>query len=735
MITLEPDYTRGAVRIFGPVPNGAMVVTRQVAGMPDVLVRGGAYTVTARGVILLDTEAPYSEWIHYRIGVSGISPTERLVQQNLMLTPTFNHGVQGWLPGTGRALAVSTDSSAHSPVVGHVGPGTPVGPSAAPTYVGHTESGVSVNSTYTLTPPTAGGTAIATNDQMILVHQQLSTVATPAAPAGWTQIALRSGGGITRVIWSRRRLAGDAGIAVAALSGSNSAATLLWVRGAIAEVLAGAELPLLAVAGQTAVTTARKTALRGHLTVGVVDAVVTTAQALPAAGAVSGGPIFRYSQGQASGTRSFTIATSTDALAGDSIPTTVTYGSALTAGGGIDIVFQAAGALPGRVIARGKLAALPAAPDPYLLTGRVRYVTLGLWTWADVKAQGSWQNLKDTKTTWLDVRGGDSTIGGIFAKLFLRVVDPVTDIDYVPPVQVLVGADDQVNTWIDFSAQIQANTDIPATAEIQLLHGAEAKEYSTDWYLDEFGITPGEHLQTHNTLYWFDGDTALPSNTEDMLFPDGSWSAVTNDASVAWTGVVGNSVSALYAPSSMSTTSVTWLTLPEDVRVPSEPVLLSDPLDMNLWCWVGLLQVGDLTHPARQAVFQIINRPDPVANSQVRTWETGELQVITHTLQERARFLSIVSSGRVLILRNPHTEYPENNWYLAIGDITESRLIPNHRKYERAWTLPFVRVKQPVSIAARTPIRNTWQDVRGVGTWNQVRARWDSWQDVLVDEA
>jgi hypothetical protein len=220
-----------------------------------------------------------------------------------------------------------------------------------------------------------------------------------------------------------------------------------------------------------------------------------------------------------------------------------------------------------------------------------------------------------------------------------------------------------------------------------------------------------------------------------MLMADESWVAVTNNASISWAGVPGNSISNFYAPSSMTTTVVTYLTLPEDTRVPSEPVLMSDPLDMDLYCWVGLLDVGELTHPARQAIFQIINRMDSVSNSQLRTWETGEFKVITHTLSERERFLKIARPGRVLLWRNPETEYPENNWYLAIGDVTESRVVPNQRKQERAWSLPFVRVAQPVGIASRTPAQNSWLVVRGIGSWDQALTRWDSWLDMLVDEA
>ena len=73
-----------------------------------------------------------------------------------------------------------------------------------------------------------------------------------------------------------------------------------------------------------------------------------------------------------------------------------------------------------------------------------------------------------------------------------------------------------------------------------------------------------------------------------------------------------------------------------------------------------------------------------MAISQVRGWATGELSVITNTLAERAQMLTVFSSGRILLLRNPWPGYTETDWYLACGDLTESRPIPQHRSVKRA---------------------------------------------------
>ena len=194
--------------------------------------------------------------------------------------------------------------------------------------------------------------------------------------------------------------------------------------------------------------------------------------------------------------------------------------------------------LTNRVVASAKAAVIPATTtaEPHLLTGRIRFLHPGLWSWANVLAQGTWQNLKDTKPTWLDVRGTSSTVSGTFLNLFVTIVDPGTGVDLIPPQRVALGLDIQVNTWLDISMLFANAVDIPATAEIRLVHGSTVKEFGIDWYLDEFGITPGAQRASHSTLYWFDGDSSLPSNPTEMALGAG-WLPASEDAVIRWAGI------------------------------------------------------------------------------------------------------------------------------------------------------------------------------------------------------
>ena len=134
MITAATFNDRGLVQVSGAVPNGPALVQRVVDSFPPYTLRGGNLNVALGGLVLEDSEAPLSLPLKYQVTVS---PTDRLVQQNLVLTPTMLHGRQGWTPGVNRNMNVVSDPSALSAMVAQVTP-NPAGVAGAapPTVVG-----------------------------------------------------------------------------------------------------------------------------------------------------------------------------------------------------------------------------------------------------------------------------------------------------------------------------------------------------------------------------------------------------------------------------------------------------------------------------------------------------------------------------------------------------------------------------------------------------------------------
>lgn len=85
-----------------------------------------------------------------------------------------------------------------------------------------------------------------------------------------------------------------------------------------------------------------------------------------------------------------------------------------------------------------------------------------------------------------------------------------------------------------------------------------------------------------------------------------------------------------------------------------------------------------------------------------------------------------------MYLRNSDSSYPENNWYIAIGTVTEMRMLPDARRPERLWAIPYTRVERPSGvIEASTGV--TWKMILETGmTWEELRSAREDWLDVLV---
>jgi hypothetical protein len=169
-----------------------------------------------------------------------------------------------------------------------------------------------------------------------------------------------------------------------------------------------------------------------------------------------------------------------------------------------------------------------------------------------------------------------------------------------------------------------------------------------------------------------------------------------------------------------------------------EPINLTDPTVPALAAWFTLQSIPTLTYAARSQSYDVISRRAPVIISQVRSSPNGSLVLLIKTASERRRLLDLVSSGRVLLLRNPDPAYPETSWYISVGQVSEERIIPDHRRPERRMTLEFVVVDRPGGLIASSK-PTTWEDVVNTYTaWgtalnpNSLQANADTWIDVLA---
>jgi hypothetical protein len=368
----------------------------------------------------------------------------------------------------------------------------------------------------------------------------------------------------------------------------------------------------------------------------------------------------------------------------------------------------------------------------YLVTGRARFRTPGVWTWQDVKNFGTWQQVRTAKANWAAVRSSVSVpAGDSYATLYFSLALGATE--YTVPVKVFENSMASSNQWVDFSMFITAPAGLPGNARLRLLHGSTTREYSITWDLDQFSVYSEADAMKPYRLIWFSGDSEVPDQPQSYLTQEPGWEDISRDSTIVWEGTAGNSVSRFTGPSVIAESVTATINPPGNA--PCEPVLLSDPVSTALSQWFSLAKIDGLSREARITVLAVLGRSDFVSTSSMRGSPKGTLTLYTSTLDERKQALAIFESGRILLLRNPNPSYPETSWYLAIGNVEEERTIEfDARQPYRTWTVPFVVVERPTGlIEASSGI--TWADIKASGmTWRQLRDRRSSWLDVaLVD--
>lgn len=733
MIECRVNQSRGSVSIIGSdIPDGVVILSRANPGERTITLRGGIFSLSTGAFVREDSEVPFGVEVTYQL---EDAPTDRIVQQNLMLTPDFTRGMQGWVPGTGRTASTVADGSRY--VGSFTGVANPVD-IAAPTLVGHVESVPPTGTTYTtytVTMPTTGGSAVATGDHVLLVHQQMLVAGVYTAPTvtGFTKLAetTAADGNSVLSIWHRTRVGGDsAAITPTFPFNSGGMGTVLWVRGAATgnPVVSGKATSL----GSNYLVNPQVTVAKPSLVIGTFASYRTqSAASTPAITGVSAQYVLRANTSvTVTNNRDIAIGTYSESEAGLTDKAIISYGMTdiVASAVGFTVAFENAQTLTSRIIATGKAAPMVAGTK-YLLTGRFKFTTPDLWSWQDVYDQGSWQHLKDTKTTWAAVRSSQVTTSSEYAKLFVSITDPTSGLDYAAPVQVITSGTATVNSWVDFSFYFTPTIDIPGTAVVRFFHGTSVREYAISWKLDKIGITPTEGRQQ---LYWFSGDSSVPANPEDYYFKEDDWLDLSRDSDISWAGAAGNSISVFTGPSKIGTTA-TCTVLPDYTRTRAcEPVHLSDPISPERSLWFSLINISPLSYRARQTMFDVLNRPSVVAVSNTRLWASGTLLLKTDTMVERTIALHIFETGRILYLRNPDPLYPETFWYLAIGDVQEIRPIPNHRHPVRNWSVPFVRVDRPSGLI-ESASGTTWGDIAVAGlTWRQLLDQNSDWLDVMA---
>lgn len=162
----------------------------------------------------------------------------------------------------------------------------------------------------------------------------------------------------------------------------------------------------------------------------------------------------------------------------------------------------------------------------------------------------------------------------------------------------------------------------------------------------------------------------------------------------------------------------------------------SDPVTITgtRGCWLTSTQSGQVmpvtvqawttrTRTARQAVLEVVGRPDPVVLSDVHLLPNGQWVIRTHTQAELEALTSVLLASRLVLLRTqPGSSL--RTAYAAVGDIDETRLYPGDgAAWERLVTIDIQEVAPIPATAARSSV-----------TWEQVAEQWPTWADLATDQ-
>lgn len=360
-----------------------------------------------------------------------------------------------------------------------------------------------------------------------------------------------------------------------------------------------------------------------------------------------------------------------------------------------------AGAVGGTIADRMLAATAPLglAAGRWFVSGQLRLNSPDLWLWEDVKTAGTWQDIKNLGT-WQQVKSKSTEASNQpFATFWGAIVGPAGTTLLTTPVQLLGVAADSGSQWRTFQAWLDVPAGVPAGSRVIFFHGTLSREYAIDWWLSTVMATPEAEMGA-GALTYLDGDTAMTPNPAENLAPGYDWTPATEDAFFRWNGTDGVSVSEFYGPSSVTTTTSLTLGRPSVAALPYKlPVYLSDPVAPEIGQWFELLRIGELSWAARQDLYDILGKGPQIAVSQVRSWESGELTLMTYTLEEYEVAKAMFATGRILFWRNPDPRFPETSWYVGIGDTKAARPSDSVAwSPVRLWAVPWVRVERPTGL-------------------------------------
>ncbi|MEV4424074.1 hypothetical protein AB0K23_01595 [Streptomyces sp. NPDC049602] len=160
---------------------------------------------------------------------------------------------------------------------------------------------------------------------------------------------------------------------------------------------------------------------------------------------------------------------------------------------------------------------------------------------------------------------------------------------------------------------------------------------------------------------------------------------------------------------------------------------LKDPAQPQRNLRVLVKQAPSWQRPIAQSEIRVRRRRNSVVLSDIRGGLEGDLVIWTRSDEERKQLHWLLDEGTT-VLWQAAPGMGVDDMYVAVGQVTEGRVVPYAREVWREWTLPLKQVDMPATVGVAGSAGRTWQDVlTEQSTWADVLARYATWEMVLLN--
>ena len=717
VLSAKPNVAKGSVVLSSQetVPNGNLLITRTLKGVPSE-VRSGSFDVVTGGFVVEDPEAPFGQPLTYTV-VDTVSGTIRTIQTNRCLNPKGATNTNNWAAGPGRTLAQETATALIPPrdAVTSLAIGPNTAGSASAQYADRRIASCQPSGFGPGTYFVSGQVFYNSPDlwNWTDVKAQGSWASLKASKSSWAQVRSSSSLTAQQAFTSLFAAVLDPNLTTTVLR-RNLVSTPSFEGNAL-----GYWGTYSGHGGATSASVITGSSIAVGLGTHYARCTWTTAQTdtsynggffselLPvtAASVYTGSGWIRCNKAQ-------TVHAQIDwkNSAGSTISSSYGPDVVLAAGTAqrISITGTApAGAVNAVLCLYVAVTGTAMAVNDYLeIDGALFEASASLGTYFD----GTTAAVGATTYSWTGTAYASASVA--------QVTDYAA---WVPPFQILGAQVGLGGNWLTFSAVVTIPAGAPANCRLAFMHGSSQREFAVSWHLSTVMVCLNSEMASGGGLTYFDGDSALPANPAANMLPGTDWVDNSGDASMAWTGTANNSPSVFSGPSKVAAS--TNLTLSAPTSLPAKaPILLSDPVAPQLALWFELQKFGTLTYPARLNQYDVLSKSYRIAVSQVRGKPTGQMTLMTYTDSDAEVAEVLFASGRILLFRNPDPRYQEPYLYLAIGDTAKDPLADGaENQPQRLWTVPFTVVERPTGLI----------EASTVVTWAMAKSGYVNWLDIF----